>query len=180
MYDSNERDAEHLKKKRVRRELRLSVYKTKCGHQLIHSRNEVKKKENTPKKRKLISDNVEVNCKIQILDVENLERDELHNVCQGMNEIDATDNDEKSSTGAKVFTMQFNVNKCKEDIELLQRSVDSASKSENSSKVQNGNESTGNVQPNSRTEQTQGEEDVQHELDDERMELLLNFKMMMC
>ena len=138
----------------------MSVYKTKCGHQFTHSRNEVKKKENTAKKRKLISDNVEVNCKIQILDVENMERDELHNVCQDMNEIDATDNDEKSSTGAKVFTMQFNVNKCIEDVGLLQSGVDSASKNESSSEVQNHNESTGDVQPNSTTEQNQGEEDV--------------------
>ena len=151
----------------------MSVYKTKCGHQFTHSKNEVKKKENTAKKRKLISDNVEDDHKTQILDVENMERDELHNVCQGMNEIDVTDNDEKSSTGAKVFTMQFNVNKCKEDIGLLQGGVDSPSKSENSSKVQNANESTDNVQPNSTTEQNQGEEDVQHELDDERMELWL-------
>ena len=90
-----------------------------------------------------------------------------------MNEIDTTDNDEKSSTGAKVFTMQFNVNKCIEDIGLLQRGVDSPSESENSSEVQNGNESTGDVQPSSTTEQNQGEEDVQHELDDEKMELWL-------
>ena len=150
--------------------MRSSVYKATCGHQFTHSRNELKKKENTAKKRKLISDNVEVDHKIQILDVENMERDGLHNVHQGMNEIDATDNDEKSSTGAKIFTMQFNVYKCIVDVGLLQSGVDSGRESESSSEVQNGSESTGDVQPNSTTEQNHGEEDVQDELDDERME----------
>ena len=120
-----------------------------------------------------------------------MSKDELYNVCEGMDNIYCKEIDGKTSSDAKVFTMQFDVNKCREEIELLQSGVDGASKSDNSTEeqnsteVQNGNgntnEGTGGVQHNSTTWQNKGEEDVQEELDDEGMELwLMKLKMAMC
>ena len=57
----------------------------------------------------------EVDHEIQILDVENMQQEELHNVCEGMDEINSENNDAKT----KMFTMQFHVTKCREEVGLL-------------------------------------------------------------
>ena len=107
----------------------------------------------------------ELDCKIQILNVENMPEEELHNVCEDIDDINSEKNDAKTSHETKMFTMQFHVSKCREEAGLLQSHVDSGSESENSIEVQNGNnfsnDSTGNVQNNSTTGQNEGEKDVQ-------------------
>ena len=84
----------------------------------------------------------QVDCKIQILDVENMQQEELHNVCEGMDEINSENNDAKTTCETKLFKMQFHVSKCREEVGLLQSRVDSGSESKNSTEVQNGNDAS--------------------------------------
>ena len=78
-----------------------------------------------------------------------MQEEELHNICEGTDEINSENNDAKTSRETKMFTMQFHVSKCREEVGLLQSHVDSGSESENSTEVQNGNNAsndrTGNV-----------------------------------
>ena len=76
-----------------------------------------------------------------------------------------------------MFTMQFHVNKCKEEVGLLQSCGDSASESENPTEVKNGNDASNNrsdnVQNNSTKGHNEADKDIQEELDKEGIELWL-------
>ena len=104
----------------------MSVYKKKCGNQFTHSRNKIKKKEQRPYKRKIITEEREgPDAKIQVLHLETMAEDEFTNATEGMDEIHSSNNDQETCE-AKVFTKHFNVSKCREDVGLMQRAVDNA------------------------------------------------------
>ena len=45
-----------------------------------------------------------------------MQQDELHYVCKGRDEIDNENNDAKTSHETKMFTMQFHMSKCREEV----------------------------------------------------------------
>ena len=119
----------------------------------------------------------EVDPKIQVLDIKYMAQNELDNVCEGIVNISSKNDDDRTSCEAKAFTMHFNVSKYREDVGLLQRGIDSGSKSDNSTQVQNGNgmnnDKPGDGSDNSTTGQNDANKDVQEEIDEEGMEIWL-------
>ena len=86
-----------LQEEKNTKKIKIVSIQKKCGHQFTHSRNEIKKKESRGKKRKLNRDNVqEVDHKIQILDVDDMAQEQLHNISENIDEINIENNDGKT------------------------------------------------------------------------------------
>ena len=111
----------------------------------------------------------EVQSKIQILNVESMDKEELCEISEGMEINIKEEKEENIVSDEKVFLMQFNVGKCKNNVELMQRNDQNVSEGKNSTKGQNSDLSEDSIPDNVLSNSSTGQNVKIHQQETENL-----------